>query len=33
MGMVLSLPLLLFGVVLIAVALKRPPLNAAHAAQ
>ena len=32
MGMVLSLPLLLFGIVLIAIALRRPPLHAAHAA-
>ena len=32
MGMVLSLPLLLFGVVLIAIALRRPPLNVAPAA-
>ena len=31
MGMVLSLPLLLFGVVLIVIALRRPPLNAAQA--
>ena len=31
MGMVLSLPLLLFGIVLIVIALRRPPLNAAHA--
>ena len=31
MGMVLSLPLLLFGIVLIIIALRRPPLNAAHA--
>jgi phosphatidylglycerol:prolipoprotein diacylglycerol transferase len=31
MGMVLSMPLLLFGVVLIAIALSRPPLNAAQA--
>ena len=31
MGMVLSLPLLLFGIVLIAIALRRPPLNAAQA--
>ena len=33
MGMLLSLPLLLFGVALIAIALKRPPLGAAPAAQ
>ena len=32
MGMVLSLPLLLFGIVLIAIALRRPPLNVAPAA-
>jgi phosphatidylglycerol:prolipoprotein diacylglycerol transferase len=31
MGMVLSLPLLLFGIVLIVIALRRPPLNAAPA--
>jgi phosphatidylglycerol:prolipoprotein diacylglycerol transferase len=31
MGMVLSVPLLLFGIVLIVIALRRPPLNAAHA--
>ena len=31
MGMVLSLPLLLFGVVLIAIALRRPPLHPAPA--
>ncbi len=31
MGMVLSLPLLLFGIVLIVIALRRPPRNAAHA--
>jgi phosphatidylglycerol:prolipoprotein diacylglycerol transferase len=31
MGMVLSLPLLLFGVVLIAIALSRPPLHPAQA--
>jgi prolipoprotein diacylglyceryltransferase len=29
--MVLSLPLLLFGIVLIVIALRRPPRNAAHA--
>ena len=33
MGMVLSLPLLLFGIVLIVIALRRPPLNVAPAAQ
>jgi phosphatidylglycerol:prolipoprotein diacylglycerol transferase len=33
MGMLLSLPLLLFGIVLIVVALRRPPLNAASALQ
>jgi len=33
MGMVLSIPLLLFGIVLIAIALSRPPLNAAQAVQ
>ena len=32
MGMVLSVPLLLFGIVLIVIALRRPPLNAAQAA-
>ena len=32
MGMVLSLPLLLFGVVLIVIALRRPPLNVAPVA-
>ena len=32
MGMVLSLPLLLFGIVLILIALRRPPLNVAPAA-
>jgi len=31
MGMVLSVPLLLFGVVLIVIALRRPPLSAAQA--
>jgi phosphatidylglycerol:prolipoprotein diacylglycerol transferase len=31
MGMVLSLPLLLFGIVLIVIALRRPPLSAAPA--
>ena len=31
MGMLLSLPLLLFGIVLIVIALRRPPRNAAHA--
>jgi phosphatidylglycerol:prolipoprotein diacylglycerol transferase len=31
MGMVLSIPLLLFGIVLIVIALRRPPLNAAPA--
>jgi phosphatidylglycerol---prolipoprotein diacylglyceryl transferase len=33
MGMLLSVPLLLFGIVLIAIALRRPPLHAAQAAQ
>ena len=33
MGMVLSVPLLLFGIVLIVIALRRPPLSAAQAAQ
>jgi phosphatidylglycerol:prolipoprotein diacylglycerol transferase len=33
MGTVLSLPLLLFGIVLIAIALSRPPLNVAQAAR
>jgi len=33
MGMVLSFPLLLFGLVLIVIALRRPPLNAAPAAR
>ena len=33
MGMVLSLPLLLFGIVLIVIALRRPPPSAAPAAQ
>ncbi len=33
MGMVLSLPLLMFGVVLIVLARRRPPLSTAHAAQ
>ena len=33
MGMVLSLPLLLFGIVLIVIALRRPPLGVAQAAQ
>jgi len=33
MGMLLSLPLLLFGIVLVAVALKRPPLHATSPAQ
>jgi phosphatidylglycerol:prolipoprotein diacylglycerol transferase len=32
MGMVLSLPLLLFGIVLIVIALRRPPLNVAQVA-
>jgi prolipoprotein diacylglyceryltransferase len=32
MGMVLSLPLLLFGVVLIVIALRRPPLSVAQVA-
>lgn len=32
MGMVLSLPLLLFGVVLVVIALRKPPLNVAQAA-
>ena len=33
MGMLLSLPLLLFGIVLVAIALKRPPLHATSPAQ
>jgi len=33
MGMVLSLPLLLFGVVLIVIALRRPPLSVAQVAR
>ena len=33
MGMLLSLPLLLFDIVLVVIALRRPPLNAASAAQ
>ena len=32
MGMVLSVPLLLFGVAMIWIAMRRPPLNAAQAA-
>jgi prolipoprotein diacylglyceryltransferase len=33
MGMVLSIPLLLFGAVLIAIALRRPPRDAVQAVQ
>ena len=33
MGMVLSLPLLLFGIALIVIALRRPPLGVAQTAQ
>jgi phosphatidylglycerol:prolipoprotein diacylglycerol transferase len=33
MGMLLSLPLLLFGIALIVIALRRPPLNAVQAAR